>query len=194
MRICLTYIWDRVEDQTVHHFKTTWSSKLPSNLVFGWVCADINLSDVPTKVGFITLFFCGMPDPRFFVFCFHRVKFRDSSVRCNWKHRKGGCMIRSLTPPPLVSPFAYFTSPWFKYHILAMKCKLNKPWVTILSVWLARCRLHVPFPWLVVFHIGCFAQNIFSWEREKPPCLWKDYICPTLSPPPPVEVLWCSYI
>ena len=41
-----------------------------------------------------------------------------------------------------------------------------------------------------------FAQNIFPWERERPPRLWKDYICPTLSPPPPllVEVLWCSYI
>ena len=67
---------------------------------------------------------------------------------------KGGAWLDHLHPPPLVSPFAYFTSPWFKYHILAMKCKLNKPWVTILSVWLAGCRLPVPFPWLVVFHIG----------------------------------------
>ena len=39
-----------------------------------------------------------------------------------------------------------------------------------------------------------FAQNICPWERERPPRLWKDYICPTLRPPLLVEVLWCSYI
>ena len=53
--------------------------------------------------------------------------------------------------------------------------------------------LFVPFPLCTVNYsrFGCLLEKHLPGKET--PCLRK-YICPTLSPPPLVEVLWCSYI
>ena len=115
----------------------------------------------------------------------------DSSACCNWEILKDAWLDHSH--PPLVSPVTCLTPSTclkntlignnvkFRWALCSPYCRYALPDVLDhhQATWPAwplpdGCNSYTRF-------VVC--SNICPWERENPPCLWKDYICPTLSPP-----------